>query len=74
MQGVVLGLRQSQVRTESTESIPAENDLGVVMDKKLDLGQQHAFAAKEDNCILGFINRVVAAGRGRGLSPSTMSW
>lgn len=73
MQGVALGLRQSQVSTESTESSPAENDLGVLVDEKLDLSQQHALAVKEDNFILGCINRVVAEGRGRGLSPFTMS-
>jgi len=52
---------QYRLEDECVESSPAEENVGVLLDKKLDLSQQCALAAQKTHCILGCTTRSVAS-------------
>ena len=54
---------------EPLESSPAEKDLGVLLDEKLNVSQQHVLAALKDSSVLGSTRGEVTSREREGIVP-----
>ena len=60
---------QYKVGGARTEHSPDKKDLGVLVDGKLDMSQQHGLAAQKNNHVLGCFQSSVASRAREGILP-----